>query len=113
MILNDLVLGRPMLEKLAAQETNAADAIKLAKFIKKVYTKINNDFEPARQSLIQKYGSEQEDGSFKVDQVNEKAFMAELQEILNEKVDIEPFLLRNTGYNISSAEVINVLNLFE
>lgn len=112
MKLNDAVLARPLIEKLAAKDTAPEDALPFADFVRQILTVIQ-EFEVKRAGWFEKYGEEAEEGGMKIKEENEKKFKTSINRALNKELDIEPFALSETNIEVSPAELLNVLPLFK
>lgn len=112
MKINEIVLVKPLLEKLAKEKMDSASAVPFAAFARDVLTVIQ-EFEVKRAGLFEKYGEAQEEGNFKIKEENEKKFKSAITRALNKEVDIEPFDLSGSGISIAPADIINVLPLFK
>lgn len=109
----DLVMARPLLEKLATKEMHPEAALELAAFLKEI-TEVINEFERKRGKYFEKYGELMEDGKqWQIKPENETKFKTAVDRGLNLDVDIEPFNLTNSGVMLTPAELINVLPLFK
>jgi len=112
MKLNELVVARPLIEKLAAVEMNAVAALAFAEFTRAALTAIQ-EFEVKRAGWFEKYGEEEEEGKWKIKEENEKKFRTAINRALGKEVDLEPFALSEAGINIAPSELVNVLPLFK
>lgn len=114
MKLNEIIGAKPILEKIAAKEMEAAAALEFAKFVKVIAIAIQ-DFEVKRTELFQKYGKATGEGEERRIQVlpeNEKKFNAAIKRALNKDVDVNPFDMSVLGVVISPVELVNATDLF-
>ena len=113
MKVSDAILMKPLVEKFAAQEMDAAVAMKFAAFAKDVLT-ASQEFEVKRAQLFEKYGEQVDsDGNWKIKEENEKKFQAAIKRALNKELEIEAFDMSNSGLKVSPADVVNVLSLLK
>jgi len=112
MKVNEIVLVKPLIDKLAGMEMNARTAMSFAQWAREVLTVIQ-DFEIKRAGLFEKYGEKQEDGNFKIIEENEKKFKTAITRALNKDVELEPFDISDSGITIAPADLINVMPLFK
>ena len=109
MKVSDAILMKPLVEKFAAQEMDAAVAMKFAAFAKDVLT-ASQEFEVKRAQLFEQVDS---DGNWKIKEENEKKFQAAIKRALNKELEIEAFDMSNSGLKVSPADVVNVLSLLK
>ena len=115
MKLNEVVMTRPLIEKIAAMEIDASEAKEFAVFAREVLKAIQ-DFEVKRAELFQKYGIQEGEGPdarLVVPQQEEKKFNAAIKRALNKDLDVEPFDLASLGIKLTPAELVNALALFK
>ena len=117
MKVNEMVLGRPAMEKIANMEISAGVSLEFANFLKSILIE-TQDFETKRAELFSKYGVEEEEGESEQKNIrilpeNENKFNTAIKIILDRDVDIEPFNLASLGIEIPPAELVNALPLFK
>jgi hypothetical protein len=111
MKVNEIVLVKPLVEKVAGMEMNARTALSFAQWAREVLT-IIQEFEVKRAGFFEKYGEAQEDGNFKIKEENEKKFKTAITKALNKEVELEPFNLSDSGITIPPSDLINVISFF-
>jgi hypothetical protein len=111
MKVNDIVLVKPLIDKIASMEMNARTALSFAKWAREALM-IIQEFEVKRSGFFEKYGEKQEDGNFKIKEENEKKFKTAITKALNKDVGLEPFNISDSGITIPPADLINVMPLF-
>ena len=115
MKLNELVVLRPTLEKIAGKEMDGAVALKFAKFVRDVLMEIQG-FEVKRAELFNKLGEVSGEGEEKKVQIlpaNEKKFNVAIKKALDAEVKVKPFDIASLGIKVSPAELINSTGLFK
>lgn len=114
MKLSDIVVARPIVEKLANKEMYAASAMEFAEWSREVLTAIQ-EFEAKRADWFKKYGEEnpEKPGEWKIKEENIDKFKRALDRALNKESDIKPFNLSESDVMVSPADIINYTNLFE
>ena len=102
--LKDLVMSELSLSSLVDEKMKAKDSFKLARIIWQI-SPIIEDFQEARDKLIMKYGTEQDDGSFNIPENSKEyeVYADELTALLEEDVKVD-FKKLNIS-QISSAEI--------
>lgn len=119
MRLNELIVARPTLEKIANKEMNATSALEFAEYLRIVLALIQT-FEMKRAELFQEYGAppekESEEAgptSLRILPENEEVFNAAIKEALNEEIEVPAFDIANLGIEIAPADLVNVRGLFK
>lgn len=113
MKVSELLVARPMIEKLAGKEMHAAAAIEFANFAREAMA-IIKDFENKRADLFKKYGEQvDEEGNWKIKEENEKKFKSAIDRAMKKDVGLEPFDLVSSGVSVTPAEIVNNLGLFK
>ena len=115
MKVSDVIGLRPVLEKMANKEMDAAVALKFAKFIREVLMEIQ-DFETKRAELFQKYGKAEGEGDQQMVKIlpeNEKKFNTAVKRALNKELKVKPFPIATLGIELAASDLVNALALFK
>jgi single-stranded DNA-specific DHH superfamily exonuclease len=104
----DILNGQAALEKLVGQEVKISAAFRLSKLIKEINEELQL-FEEHRQSLVKKYGDEQEDGNVVIPEDKLEEFQTEFNELLTTEVDLkhDPIAVDDLGdVEMTTAELL-------
>jgi len=119
MRLNELIIARPTLEKIANKEMRAKSALEFAEYLRIVLAPIQT-FEMKRAELFQTYGApmekkdeDAEPAGLQILPENEDAFNAAIKEALDEEVEVPVFDITSLDIEISPADLVNVRGLFK
>lgn len=110
------VIGlKPVLEKIANKEMDAAVALKFAKFVRSVLEEVQ-EFETKRAELFQKFGQDEGEGDQRMIKIlpeNEKKFNTAIKRALNKELKAKPFPIATLGVEIAASDLVNALALFK
>ena len=103
----------PALTKLSKLDLKAIEAVKLARLIGKVNLELK-PFEETQTNLCIKYGTEVEDGGYKIKPENYSVFAKEYQDLLNTEVDIGTDKIEiKSDISIDAASVLALSDIVE
>lgn len=104
--LKQLVDGEQALANLAQSRQPVKVAYRIGKIIRKVEPELK-DFYAARQTLLEKYGTKQENGQWRIEKDQIAALEEELRPLLEETVTIDaaPVNVEELQGEISAAEL--------
>lgn len=110
----ELINATQVFNKLMNKELSPITSFKIAKLVKSINSEIEV-FEKERVKLLEKYGTKDEDNSYKISEGNKENWSKDITALLTLNVDIsdEKINLSNEGIKISPADMLLIEKFIE